>query len=604
MAAPIMVGSPDKKVIIRFKLQPDGSPAYRVDYLGKPIVMESEMGLEPGFLEGFKLIEKTTAKFSCSWTNMYGELRTVPNNYNELDVDLQNPLGQMMRITFRAYDEGAAFRYSFPGQATNNFHFIGERTEFRFPEGTLGYEEHGTEGEYHCVLVKDIQPECERPLTVKYTYGLFASLCEADNEHYPRMLLSPLPGIPGSIISALGGTTSNTTLARDMMREDPTAILHGGDSTPWRVFVVGQKQGDLLERNYIVLDLCPSCALQDTSWIKPGKVMRDMTLTTSNSEAIVDFAAVANLQYVELDWHWYGRDQTYETGDASTVRAQNLDLPKVIQYAKKKNVGVILYVDRKQIKKQRDILFPLYEKWGVAGVKIGFIDVGPQSETAWVTETIQKAAEHHLVLDIHDGYRPTGLTRTWPNLLTVEGIRGNEHMPTSEHNCSLPFTRYVAGAADYTVCYYTKLKQTTFAHQLAMAVISFSPLQFILWYDSPSDYQGEKEVEFFRDIPTVWDETRVLNGEIGKYATVARRSGEDWFIGTINDSEPRELKLALFFLDKKRKYQVQIYSDDPLLSTRTHVASIIKQVDARTVLDVPLLSAGGQAMRITPILDQ
>ena len=234
-------------------------------------------------------------------------------------------------------------------------------------------------------------------------------------------------------------------------------------------------------------------------------------------------------------------------------------------------MGLIVYVDRRQIKKQRDILFPLYEKWGIKGVKIGFVDVGPQDETAWITETIQKAAEHHLMLNIHDGYRPTGLARTYPNLMTVEGIRGNEHMPTPEHNCTLPFTRYIAGSADYTVCYYDKRIKPSHAHQLAMAVVSFSPLQWIFWYDRPSMYKNEPEIEFFRHVPTVWDDTKVVGGEIGQYATIARRSGEDWFIGTINGSEKRQLEIPLDFLAPGKSYIAHIYSDDDSATTRTKV---------------------------------
>jgi alpha-glucosidase len=250
------------------------------------------------------------------------------------------------------------------------------------------------------------------------------------------------------------------------------------------------------------------------------------------------------------------------------------------------------------MKKQRDILFPLYEKWGVKGVKIGFVNVGPQTEAAWITETIQKAAEHHLLLNIHDGYRPTGYARTYPNLLTVEGIRGNEHFPTPEHNCTIPFTRYIAGSADYTVCYYDRRLQTTHAHQLAMAVVSYSPLQSIFWYDRPATYSGEPEVEFFRQVPTVWDETKVINGEIGKFATIARRSGDDWFIGTINNSVPRQLKLPLNFLAPGKHYTAHIYSDDKSLSTRTQVAAETRPVDSLTTLDIPLLAAGGQAVWI------
>ena len=205
------------------------------------------------------------------------------------------------------------------------------------------------------------------------------------------------------------------------------------------------------------------------------------------------------------------------------------------------------------------------------------------------------------MLNIHDGYRSTGIYRTWPNLMTVEGIRGNEHFPTSEHNCTLPFTRYVGGVGDYTVCYYDKrLTHTTHAHQLAMAVVSFSPLQWVFWYDKASDYHGEPEVEFFRQVPTVWDETKVVNGKIGAFATIARRRGADWFIGTINNSEPRTLTVPLSFLPPGQHFVAHLYADDDAVATRTHVALATQNVDATTTLSVPLHAGGGQAIWITP----
>lgn len=601
------VESPDGKVFVDFFLRPGGRPAYSVTYLDKPIVLESRLGLEPGFTGDFQFVKTTVSRHSGSWTNAFGERRIVPDDYNEMTIDLRNKAGQLMRITFRAYDEGAAFRYSFLANATNTFHFTGERSEFHFPANTFGYEEHATEGEYQRAAIGEIQPQCERPLTLEYASGLFAGLAEADNENYPRMLLSPQPGSADTLVSALGGTTSNTVRPDDAMNNNPNAVLHGGESTPWRMFIVGQKPGDLLERNYLMLDLNPSSALADTSWIKPGKAMRDKTLTMANSKAIVDFAATAGLQYVLLDSGWYGTEDL-DKGDATHSRAgknnsgtrEPIDIEDLVRYGRAKNVGVILYVDRKQMKKQRDVIFPLYEKWGVAGVKIGFVDVGPQKETAWITETIQKAAAHHLVLNIHDGYRPTGMARTWPNLLTIEGIRGNEHMPTAAHNCTLPFTRYLAGMGDYTVCYYTDRKQTTFAHQLAMAVVSFSPLQSIFWYDKPADYHGEPEVEFFQHVRTVWDETKVLDGQIGKYAVIARRSGDEWFIGAINASDTRTLKLPLTFLEAGRNYTAHIYSDDKSVPTRTHVAITTRSVDAQAVLDVPLTPSSGEAIWLAP----
>jgi hypothetical protein len=600
------IESPDAKVVVHFFLQAGGIPAYTITYLGQPIVLESRLGLLPDFTNGFAIAKISPSQHHGEWTQVYGERKIVPDNYGELDVDLQKASGELMRIIFRAYDEGAAFRYSFPGPGAKEFHFTGEQSEFHFPGQTFGYAEQGTEGEYQRAKISDLEPWCERPLTLEYASGLFACLGEADNENYPRMLLSPVPGAADTLVSALGGTTSNT--ADNPSAGNPAATLPAGGSTPWRMFVVGEKPGDLLERNYLMLNLNPPLALPDAAWIKPGKVMRDTTLTTENSKAIIDFAATAGLQYVLLDSGWYGSENA-ETGDATTPRrganrwfpnsGQAVDIPEIIRYGREKNVGLILYVDRRQMKKQRDILFPRYEKWGVQGVKIGFVDVGPQTETAWITETIQKAAEHHLLLNIHDGYRPTGYARTYPNLLTVEGIRGNEHFPTAEHNCTVPFTRYVAGSADYTVCYYDHRLKNTHAHQLAMAVIAYSPLQSIFWYDRPDMYHDEPEVEFFRQVPTTWDKTKVINGEIGKFATIARRSGDNWFVGTINNSVPRQLKLPLNFLAPGGSYAAHIYSDDQSLPTRTQIAVETRKVNSLTTLDVPLSAAGGQAIWIT-----
>ena len=207
-ATPARVASPDGRVAIEFALQTGGQPAYRIDYLRKPVALESRLGF-PELRSGFTLVKSSVGEHSSQWTNDFGERRIVPDRYRELDVVLRHESGKLLRIIFRAYDEGAAFRYSFPKQSAAEFRFSGEATEFRFPPGTYGYEEHGTEGEYARVKVADIQPWCERPLTLEYPGGLFASLAEADNERYPRMLLSGLPGVPGALVSSLGGATSN-----------------------------------------------------------------------------------------------------------------------------------------------------------------------------------------------------------------------------------------------------------------------------------------------------------------------------------------------------------------------------------------------------------
>ncbi len=608
-AANRIIQSPDGNVVVAFLLRPGGAPAYKIDYLSKPIVLESGLGFEPGFTSGFQVMSTSSRTHKGQWSPTFGERKIIPDNYRELNVTLRHESGRLMLITFRAYDEGAALRYTFPEKGRAELRFVAERTEFRFPESTFGYEEHGSEGEYKRVKTEEIEPFCERPLTLEYAHGWLASLTEAGTEPYPRTLLSGLPGVRGALVTALGGPTNGR---RDAPLADGSIKVSRPLSTTWRLFVVGQKPDDLLERNYLVLNLNAPLALKDTSWIKPGKAMREVTLSTPGGKAVIDFAGQHNIQYVGFDSGWYGTED-YEKGDATKVNVDprrvnvvvnhpGLDLQEVIRYGREKGIGVVLYVDRQQIRKQRDILFPLYEKWGVKGVKIGFIDVGSQGDAAWLIETVRKAAEHHLVLDIHDQYRTTGYSRTYPNLLTVEGIRGNEHMPTPEHNATLPFTRYIAGTADYTVCYYTDRKKTTFAHQLAMAVISFSPMQWIFWYDRPSDYKHEPEVEFFARVPTVWDDTKIIDGKIGEYAVIARRSGEDWFAGVINNSQPRQLQLPLAFLDTGKSYVAHIYSDNDSSRTRTHVSIEERTVDSQTSLAVQLQAAGGQAVWITPAL--
>lgn len=213
-------------------------------------------------------------------------------------------------------------------------------------------------------------------------------------------------------------------------------------------------------------------------------------------------------------------------------------------------------------------------------------------------KAIEKAAECQLMVDVHDEYRPTGVSRTYPNLMTQEGIMGNEEMPDATHNTILPFTRFVAGAGDYTICYFSNRKKTTHAHQLALAVVYYSPLQYLFWYDKPEFHRGEKELEFFKNVKTVWDDTKVLNGEIGKYITVARRSLDDWFVGSITNNDARKLSYKLDFLDKNKHYIAYIYADDSKLGTRTNVktqAFVVKKDDR---LSFDLEASGGAAVHI------
>lgn len=389
--------------------------------------------------------------------------------------------------------------------------------------------------------------------------------------------------------------------------------------TPWRVIMCADKPGQILEHNDLILNLNPSCKIKDTSWIKPGKVVREVTLTTEGGKALVDFAVKRNLQYIHFDAGWYGFEYD-KVSDATTVTLDPrrnpdinaLNLKEVVAYAKERGIGVILYVNQRALQQQLDEILPLYKSWGIAGIKFGFVQVGSQVWTKWMHEAIKKCADYGLMVDVHDEYRPTGFSRTYPNLMTQEGIRGNEEFPDATHNATLPFTRFIAGAADYTICYYrqdfgrlnadkdsygvprSKSIQTTPAHQLALAAVYYSPLQYMYWYDKPSDSQDEPELKFFDDVYTTWDDTKVLQGEVGEFITIARRKGEEWFIGSITNNEKRVLSVSLDFLPEGKNYIAEIYTDgDKSVKTRTKVRVSTYRVSNKTKLNFCLKASGG-----------
>ena len=593
------VTAPGGNVTLTLSLTTAGAPRYQVSHHGRPVVLESGLGFEARdpakhLLDGFTIVTTRERTADTTWTPLYGERATIRDHFHECTVELrQGTSGTRLTLVLRAYDEGVALRYEFAGAPDAPPHeFTAERTEFRFPADAFGYEEHGTEGEYARVPIAAIKRECERPLTVEFADGRFACLVEAALERYPRMLLSPSTATPGALVSALSG---------------PATIPASGVS-PWRALIVGDRPGDLLERNTLVANLNPPSALPNTTWIKPGKAIREVTLSTKGGKACIDFAVAHGLSYILYDAGWYGHEYD-DNADARGVNLDpkrvggipnhgGLDLAAVIAYGRARGIGVFLYVNRRALERQSAELFPLYQKWGIAGVKFGFVKVGPQEWTTWVHDAVRQAAAHQLMVDIHDNYRPTGFTRTYPNLLTQEGVRGNEHMPTATHNTTLPFTRFPAGPADYTICVFDPRVKTTRAHQLALAVVVYSPLQLLYWYDKPSSHQGGKEFEFFDRVPTVWDDTRVIDGRIGEFVTIARRSGDDWYVGTLTNETARERDIPLGFLPAGQTFSAHVYENG---ATKNAVALRRETVTAASVLKARLPAAGGQAVWLTPL---
>lgn len=574
--------SPDGRLSFRIE-----GNKYRVQYGGQPLVLDSVIGL---ILDGaaplgpfLRVGTATHTTHSSQWKPVYGERALIPDHYEEAVVELQEtiPPRRSLQLIVRAYDEGLAFRYRLPqAVAIEN-----EATEFALPPGTLAWETHGAQSRYAKVPVDELKPNAERPLTLEYANGVYAAIAEAALSDYSSMRLSHPAKRPGVVTVSLAGGARAA-------------------ETPWRVFLVGQKPGDLLERNYLLLNLCPPSRIADLSWIRPGKVLREVTLSTKGAREAVDFAVRRGLGYIEFDAGWYGHEYSDES-DASRVQVdplrlrkepeyQGLDLPAVIAYARSRQIGVLLYVNRRAMERQLDQILPLYEKWGVSGVKYGFVNTGSQGWTRWLYDAVGKAAAHHLMVDIHDEFRPTGMSRTWPNLLTQEGIRGNEEFPDATHNTVLPFTRYLAGAADYTICWSTPRLKNSAAHQMALSIVYYSPFQFMYWYDRPSDVdETNPALALFDHVPTVWDETRVLDGRPGESVIVARRSGRRWFVGGLTNEEARTVTVPLTFLPGPAT--AIIYTDG---AAARQVKVERRPVNRGDVLELKLAASGGFALEL------
>lgn len=598
--------------------QKDGRLTYRLDYAAKQVIEEGELGVNIDnhlvesamgipvdnsnvWTHGMEVASVDRRSEDNTWKPVYGEYAQIRDRYNEMTIHLlkggkhQDGGGTaydkrqqyLLDIIVRAYDEGVAIRYHFP-EATNGLfmHITDDLTSFRFAPGAEAY--HYAWAQSHANKVKLLKSEAawkeeaERPLTLRLDNGLYAAIGEAALSDFVRGKLK---------------------LKAD--NELQMALFHPADiitayNMPWRFIMVGEKAIDLINNKQMVLNLNAPCQIQDTSWIKPGKAFRVCRLDMKTCMEGVDFCVDRGLQYIELDAGWYGPEMKMSSSALKVLETRDIDMPKLCQYAKSKGIGVWVYVNQRALCQELDQLLPLYEKWGISGIKFGFVQIGSQEWTTWLHNAVKKCADHHIMVDIHDEYRPTGWSRTYPNLMTQEGIGGNEEMPDAEHNTILPFTRFLCGPADYTPCYFNGRVKNTKAHQLAMPVVYYSPITFLYWYDLPNVYKGEKELDFWKYCPTVWDESKALQGEIGEYIVQARRSGNDWFVGAMNGLQARDITLnTADFLQKGKKYQVEIYNDNPALNTRTKVSTVVQTIKAGKILKLHLQPSGGAALRFS-----
>ncbi len=608
--------SPNGKCQFIFE-QKDGKLTYRLNYADKEVIQEGELGVNIDnhlvesamgipvdnssvWTKGLKVASVENRSEDNTWKPVYGEYAQIRDHYNEMTIHLLKGHQQgangtaydkrqqyLLDIIVRAYDEGVAIRYHFP-EATNGLfmHITEDLTSFRFASGAEAY--HYAWAQAHANKVKLLKSEAawkdeaERPLTLQLANGLYAAIGEAALTDFVR-----------------GKLKLKADNELQMAMFDSADIITAYDM-PWRFIMVGEKAIDLINNKQMVLNLNAPCQISDTSWIKPGKAFRVCRLDMKTCMEGVDFSVDRGLQYIELDAGWYGPEMKMSSSALKVLETRDIDMPKLCQYAKSKGIGVWVYVNQRALYQELDQILPLYEKWGISGIKFGFVQIGSQEWTTWLHQAVKKCADHHIMVDIHDEYRPTGWSRTYPNLMTQEGIGGNEEMPDAEHNTILPFTRFLCGPADYTPCYFNGRVKNTKAHQLAMPVVYYSPITFLYWYDLPNVYKGEKELDFWKYCPTVWDESKALQGEIGEYIVQARRSGNDWFVGAMNGLQARDITLnTADFLQKGKKYRVEIYNDNPALNTRTKVSTVVQTIKAGKILKLHLQPSGGAALRFS-----
>ncbi|MCX6143129.1 MAG: glycoside hydrolase family 97 protein [Ignavibacteriales bacterium] len=554
----------------------------------------------------------------------------IPDIYNELTITFKGDYG----LRLRAYDDGVAYRFftTMKGEITvfgEELNIIlASSDSIWFPEET-SFLSH-SERLYRLLAVKDLADTqmCCIPAVIVKSNGPKVAFTEADLLDYPGLYLrgsgagrpvlrSKFPPFPLEE-QLVGDRTMKVSKAANYI-----AKTNGVREFPWRVFAIANKDGDLIE-NDIVYRLGSPLKLKETSWIKPGKVAWDWWnannligvpfkagINTETYKHYIEFASRYGLEYVIFDEGWSKPSDLFQINP-------DMNMDELFTFAAQKKVGIILWVTSKALDDRMTEALDRFEKWGSKGVKVDFMQRDDQKMVNWYEKVAIEAAKRHLLVDFHGAYKPTGFSRTYPHVLTREGVQGLEHSKwsadiTPKHDVTLPFTRMFAGPMDFTPgaminatkesfrpIFTQPMSQGTRCHQLAMYVVYESPLQMLC--DSPTNYDRQPDaMEFLSVVPTTWDQTRTLNARIGEYLTVARKKGNDWFIGSMTNWTPRDLRLSLDFLDGG-KYQMIFYCDG--INADRNASDYRKetnQVDRSSQVALHLAPGGGWAAYIKKI---
>ena len=634
--------SPDGTNTISFDLK-DNTPEYSVTHEDIEVIEPSQMGfvLKDGdsLFKDFEILKVENSSFDEEWKQVWGEKKRIRNHYNEMIVQLQeiNSEKRKLEVHFRAYDDGIAFRYVFPEQGIkDSIHIMDELTQFNLKDDGKAwwipaYHEQRYENLFTASPVSTLDT-VHTPLTIESDNGLALSFHEANLEDFASMTLARVSGkkLKADLVPWSDGVKVRTT---------------GSFTTPWRTLQIAEKPTDLIT-SYLILNLNEPNKIQDTSWIEPYKYIgiwwgmhigkytfwegENQGATTKNAKEHIDYCKKLGVDNLLIEgWNkgwtpqWY---QNHMHQFSFTEEADNFDLKEVTDYARENGVNIIGYHETGSnlinYLSQIDEAFELYNKVGIKSVKIG--QVGSklnmkewhhgQFGVNYYRYVLKKAAEHELTVFFHEPIKDTGERRTYPNMMSREGARGQEYNAWSEGNPAdytavLPFTRLLAGPMDYTAGildvnisqgYPGRRVHSTAAQQLALLVTVFSPVQ--MYADLPENYVDQPAFQFLKDVPTDWEDTRILNGEIGEYITTARKdvNSGDWFLGSITNEIERDFDINLDFLDEGATYSAEIYADAEGTGYHNNPEKInisTQQVRKGDVLNLQLGSAGGAAVR-------
>jgi alpha-glucosidase len=663
------IESPSKNIKIEFTLNEEDQPVYRVLHQNKEVIANSKLGFEfkdaPPLQGDMSITSVKTSTFNDTWELPWGEDQLVKNNYNETIISLRESkeTKRVVNVIFRAFDDGVAFSYEFPEQPNlKELVILNENTEFQLT------------GNHDCWWSPGDWDTYEHPYSSTKISGInafpfqkntLANSHIVENSVNPPFTIKTNEGVYLSLLEACIMDYSAMTLLVDTTNYKLKTSLVGSDrlgykvkrslpfKTPWRTIQIATKPGDLVESK-ILLNLNEPNKLGDVSYVKPikyvgiwwemhlGKSSWDLAsgkhgATTKNTKRYIDFAAKNNIGGVLVEgWNtgwerWIGFPDREGVFDFVTSY-KDYQIEEIVKYGKSKNVEIIVHNETssapRTYEKQLDTAFSMYNKLGIHAIKTGYVGPiipdGEYHHGQWMVNhyqtVVEKAAKNKIAVNVHEPVVPSGLRRTYPNLISGEGLRGQEFNAWASdggnppnHLTIVPFTRMLAGPIDYTPGIFNlKLKpykttnqvNTTLAHQLATYVVIYSPIQMAA--DLVEAYEGHPAFQFIRDVGVDWKQSKVLDSEIGQFVTIARqeRNSDNWFIGSITNEQARDIEINFDFLEKGKKYKATLYrdGDNAHWNEKPDEYKIEElDIDSSSTLKIALKEGGGAAVSIIPL---